>query len=65
MDDARCQIDIAELFMDKYSVLYNSVSYEEAEFDELCQEVESDVCPGMSFVFLKEDVLDQLRAQLT
>ena len=62
VDDARCQKDIAELFMDKYSVLYNSVSYEEAEFDELCQEVESDVCPGMSFVFPKEKILDQLRS---
>ena len=49
VDDAQCQEDIADLFKEKYSALYNSVSYDSAEYEELQRQVAADISSYLRF----------------
>ena len=61
VDDAQCQEDIADLFKEKYSALYNSVSYDSAEYEELQRQVAADIQPGTCFVFEASSILKELK----
>ena len=62
VDEAQCQEDIADLFKEKYSALYNSVSYESEDYEELQRQVEADIQPGTTFVFAASSILKELKS---